>query len=442
MNIGIVGGGMMGLATAHYLCRQGFQVTILEKEAEIGGLSRSVELLPDLHWDRYYHVILSMDSELLSFLDEMGLSPDVRFRETRTGFFTDGMLHSMSTIMEFLKFKPLSLSDKLRLAAGILYVNQIRDWNRLEKLYVRTWLTQIFGRRVYEKIWDPLLRSKLGAAKEQAAASFIWATIRRYYGTRHTASKRELMGCVSGGYSSVLRRIEELLSARGVKVLTGHEVRSVEPGTDGRISVDCGRGSTLKFDRLIMTVSNPDIMALCPFFDSGFLSRLQAVRYLSLLCVTLVLKKSVSPYYIINLTDPGFPFTGVIDATNVVPEEVLGGRGLLYLPRYMAPGDSFQTRPDEQVMRSFLDGLRRVFPDFREKDILAHVVNREKRVQPIQEVEYSEKIPPFDTPVANLHMVNTTMIQNSTLNNNQVIGLARRMAAHLSGRSIGMLDIQ
>lgn len=431
MKAGIVGGGMMGLATAFYLSQGGAQVTILEKENEIGGLSRSLDLLPDLRWDRYYHVILSTDRELLRFLDELGLSLDIRFRETKTGFYTDGELHSMSTTLEFLKFKPLTLWDKIRLGAGILYVNSIRDWSRLEKMYVRGWLTRVFGRRLYERIWDPLLRSKLGAAREEAAASFIWATIRRYYGTRHEAAKRELMACVREGYHSVLQRMREILVRRGVEILTGHEVFAVDPVGGGRARVQCSGGRTGEYDRVIMTISNPDILRICRLFPRDFASRLEAVRYLSLVCVTLALRKPLSPYYIINLTDPGFPFTGIIEATNVVPKEVLGGRGLIYLPRYMAPGDPYLARPDAEVLRSFLEGLGRVFTGFEQSDILACTVDRERYVQPIHDIDYSSRTPSFDTPVENLHIVNTTMIYNSTLNNNQVIALAGRMAAHL-----------
>ena len=143
MHIGIVGGGMMGLATAYYLNKIGHQVTILEKEKEIGGLSGSTRILQGIHWDRFYHVILSTDTELLNFIDEIGLAPDVQWRETKTGFYSDGKLHSMSNTLEFLKFKPLSLLDKLRLGAGILYTSKINNWKRLEKIYAKTWLKRV-----------------------------------------------------------------------------------------------------------------------------------------------------------------------------------------------------------------------------------------------------------------------------------------------------------
>ena len=112
---------MMGLATAYYLNRQGVRATVLEKHREVGGLSRSMQMPSGIRWDRYYHVILSTDTELLEFIDELGLSPEVAFMETKTGFFTDGQLFSMSNAWEFLKFRPLSLVDKLRLGTGIVF---------------------------------------------------------------------------------------------------------------------------------------------------------------------------------------------------------------------------------------------------------------------------------------------------------------------------------
>ena len=91
----------MGLATAHYLSKKGHQVTILEKGKEIGGLSRSTEILAGVHWDRYYHVVLSTDTELLSFIDEIGLLSDVKFKETKTGFYSGGHpLHGRIDMVE------------------------------------------------------------------------------------------------------------------------------------------------------------------------------------------------------------------------------------------------------------------------------------------------------------------------------------------------------
>ena len=68
MKIGIIGGGMMGLATAFYLSRNGHDIVIFEKDPQVGGLSKSEEMMPGFRWDRFYHVILSTDTDLLGFI--------------------------------------------------------------------------------------------------------------------------------------------------------------------------------------------------------------------------------------------------------------------------------------------------------------------------------------------------------------------------------------
>ena len=428
MHVGIIGGGMMGLATAFYLNKKGIKVTILEKEGEIGGLSRSQEIIPGLYWDRFYHVILSTDKELLKFIDEIGLAHDVQFTETKTGFYTNGQLYSMSNTMEFLRFKPLSLIDKLRLGLGILYASKLKNWKRLEKIYVKSWLTRVFGRRNYEKMWEPLLRSKLGSAKNEASAALIWAIIKRYYGTRHSSSKTELMGCVKGGYYAILHHVSEYLQKNGNTILVGHGVEEIRSSNGGGTRVQCQNGKSLRFDRLIATTPNPTIVKMWPDMPSDVRSNLESVRYLSILCATLVIKRSLTPFYITNLTDMNLPFSGLIESSHVIPSSFLNGNALLYLPRYLPAGDPFYEETDEYVLENFIEALSGMFRDFSKNDIIAQRVNRETFVQPIQEVGYSEKILPMKTPLENFYFVNTTMILNSTLNNNQVIRLAQKAA--------------
>jgi protoporphyrinogen oxidase len=431
MDICIIGGGMMGLATAYYLSGSDNNIVVLEKENEVGGLSRSAEICPGLRWDRYYHVILSTDTNLLNFIDDIGLSLDVRFRTTKTGFFTDGRLHSMSNIFEFITFKPLPLVSKFRLGLGILFASRIRNGTRLEKVYAKNWLIRIFGRRNYEKLWDPLLRSKLGTASPKASGAFIWAIIKRYYGTRKNGSKQELMGCIRGGYHSIFNQIQEILKRKQVAILLDRTARKIVPQPDGRIGVTDQRGETSLYDKVVSTLPNPNVKALLPEGCRNLKAQLSRIDYLNLVCVVLVLKRSLCPYYVTNITDPGFPFTGVIEATNVVPEDILGGRALVYLPRWMPEDDPYIHQPDGAILEQFYGGLKRVFPDFDEDQVTAAHVHREYNVQPIQTLDYQHHVPSMETEISGLYLVNTSMILNSTLNNNQVIGLARKMAARL-----------
>lgn len=419
---------MTGLATAYYLTKDGANVTLLEKKEQTGGLAQSSEIVPGLYWDSYYHVILTSDEELLSFLSEIGLGDNIRFRETKTGFYTDGSIHSMSTTLEFLRFPPLTLWQKFRLGIGILYASKFVRAYQIDNLSAHEWLTKIFGRKVAEKIWFPLLNSKLGSASKEASASFIWACIARYYGTRQKSSKKEMLGCVTEGYLEIISQAREAILRQNGKILVNHETRSLEVLPNGRIRLHFKSGESKDFDKVIATVPNPQLTTFWPDIPNHEKQQLERIRYLQLICVRLLLKKPLSEFYVLNLTDPGLPFTGVIDATNVMPEEILKGRALVYLPRYMTEDDEFFNMPDEDILKLFTDALSKIFNHFSSSDILTSEIFRNKFVQPIQEKNYSSMVPEMTTSIDNFFIVNTSMIVDSTLNNNEVIKLARSVS--------------
>ena len=79
------------------LAQRGFKVTILEASDRLGGLAAPTKIGP-YTWDRFYHVILMSDSHLLDLLKQLNLTDQVHWRETKTGFYTDGKLYSLSNL--------------------------------------------------------------------------------------------------------------------------------------------------------------------------------------------------------------------------------------------------------------------------------------------------------------------------------------------------------
>ena len=175
-SVGIVGGGVLGMTLAWRLRQRGFAVTIIEGAPSSGGLT-SPQSIGEYTWDRFYHVTLQSDLNLRALLGEIGLDHLLRWETTRTGFYVDGNLYSLSSSLDFLRFPPLSLVDKARLAATILLASRIKDWRRLEAIPVADWLRRWSGRRTFDRIWLPLLKSKLGENYRLASAAFIWAII-------------------------------------------------------------------------------------------------------------------------------------------------------------------------------------------------------------------------------------------------------------------------
>ena len=111
-NIAIIGSGFLGLTLALRLAESGANVTVYESAPEIGGLASAWQI-GDVVWDKHYHVTLLSDSFTRKIVEEIGLKNEFEWVETKTGFYTDGKLVSMSNTLEFLKFPPLDLICKI-----------------------------------------------------------------------------------------------------------------------------------------------------------------------------------------------------------------------------------------------------------------------------------------------------------------------------------------
>ncbi len=96
----VVGGGMLGLTLALRLPRPGQAGHGLRTgaTASVGSRARGRSTRADgpITWDRHYHVTLLSDAALRAVLDELGLDAQMQWVETKTGYYSDGTLSSVS----------------------------------------------------------------------------------------------------------------------------------------------------------------------------------------------------------------------------------------------------------------------------------------------------------------------------------------------------------
>ena len=427
-NWGIVGGGLLGLTLAHELAKQGQRVTLFESADSLGGLASAWQLETEsgerVVWDRHYHVTLLSDTHIRAVLNEIGLEPEMQWVETRTGFYTDGKLYSMSNTAEFLRFPPLRLLDKLRLGATIFYASRITDWKRLETIPVADWLRKLSGTRTFEKIWLPLLRAKLGENYQHASAAFIWTTIARMYAARRTGLKKEMFGYVPGGYARVLARFAEELARKNVSIRLNQAVTQIKAESNGEVSLAFGNGQAERFDQVIVTAAAPIAARLCHGLKPEESALLNGIRYQGIICASLLLKEPLANYYVTNLTDDGLPFTGVIEMSAFVDRQHFGGHALVYLPKYVPADDPAFALSDEEIRETFIAALERMYSHFRRDDVLSFRLSRVKYVLPIPTLSYSERVPPMVTSLPGVYLVNSSQILNGTLNANETVSLA------------------
>lgn len=417
---GVVGGGILGMQIANRLLKAGHEVTLLEAEDTLGGLTNTWKL-DQITWDKYYHVILLSDMILRNLLEEIGLSDQLKWVETKSGFYTDRKLYSMSNSVEFLQFPPLSLIDKFRLGFTIFYASKVKDWKRLEQTPVSDWLQRLSGKNTFEKIWLPLLRAKLGENYKHTSAAFIWSTIQRMYAARRTGLKKEMFGYVEGGYAKILQTFTEHLLENGAQIKTGFRVKNIKK-VNSSFKITCTQEQVEAFDRLVVTVPSSVIPFICEDLSEEEIAKHRQIEYLGVICASVLLKKSISPYYVTNITDPT-PFTGIIEMTNMVDRTSFEGNALVYLPKYVKKTDEIFSWDNEKIKTHFADTLVNMYDHIQADDIVAIQVAKAANVFALSTIGYSQKLPPIESSVPGLYLLNSAHIVNGTLNVNETLQL-------------------
>lgn len=424
---------MLGLALAHELSKKGVRVTLLEASQELGGLAAPWELEDSetgerITWDRHYHVTLLSDTRLRKLLDEIGLSDELRFVETKTGFYAGGKMHSMSSTLEFLNFPPLKLWEKFRLGMTIAGGSKIKNWRRLEQIPVTDWLRKWSGEGAFQKVWLPLLKAKLGDTHKRVSAAFIWAHISRMYAARRSGHKKEMFGYVRGGYPRLIERLAEVLEESGVELITDAPVAktvAIDATNGGGVEVQlAGDRGTLKFDHVAFTTPSPVIARAVPDLSEKERTQHFGIEYLGIVCASLLLKKPITEYYVTNITDEWVPLTAVIEMTTIIDPAEVGGRHLVYLPKYCPADDKLFERSDEELREEWLGALEKMHPGFSRDDVVAMKFSRVRSVMALPTLNYSERLPSMKTSVPGVWAVNSAQILKGNLNVNETIQVA------------------
>jgi len=137
-----------------------------------------------------------------------------------------------------------------------------RNRERLDDMSVRAYIVGVAGRRVYEVVWEPLLRGKFGPYADSVSAAWLWWKLVDRGGSRDSRG-HELLGYLRGGLGRVLDRIIEGLLARGHHVHLGSGAIALE-GDGRRISRIVTDEGAFDIDAAVAAAQTPDVAKLLP----------------------------------------------------------------------------------------------------------------------------------------------------------------------------------
>lgn len=428
--VAVVGGGILGSTVALRLAQAGHKVTLLERAPTFGGLAGTMDF-GGHQVDRFYHVVTPADGHMIGMAEELGLGDQLRFRPVGAGFWIDGELRDFNGVMDLLKFKPLSLVQRLRLGWYVAMCQVRKRYGRLDDMPLEKHLKRHAGKGVWNKIWKPLLDSRFERHPEGLPATYLWSRTRRMSTAREGGGNGEEFGHLIGGHQRLIDAIVTRAQELGVEARAGVPVEGLAMDDNGVVGVRVD-GEVERYDLTISTLQPPALKFLLPEQLSPLLDAYPK-RWLGCVCLVLKVKKPLMPYYAVNIAEDT-PITSAVETTQVLGTDHTDGLHLMYLPRYCAPDAPEQTEDDQSIYDRFTAQLARMSTEFRHEDVVDWTVQRAKLVEPVHGLGAGRTIPPIFPDVPGLALASNAQIYPYLLNGDSVIRFAEEVAGKASER--------
>ena len=433
--IGIIGGGYAGLTAAYELQKHGYAVTVLEKYGTWGGQAATVPLL-DTRIEYFYHHLFGSDAYILGLMDELGISDQLRWIESKVGWFSDGQIYDLVSPLDLLRFKPLNLFNRIKLGLMYLYLPRINDWRRLERITARDWILRYMGQDIYQRFWGPLLRGKFGDMADQVSMTWLWGKIKVRGSSRQGASAKELLAYPQGSFEIITQALVDHLRANGAELYLNAQATDLttDPDNPRKVTGVVTSKGTYPFDAVIATAPAYTLLDIAPpAMDEAYAATLRSVRYQAALVLLMVSKQSLSRIYWMNIADRTMPYVAVIEHTNYVPPSEYQGRHLIYVSNYLERDDPRFGMKSSELFELYLPHLKRINPAFDADWIEQKLVFRAASGQPVITRNYSQRIPDHRTPIEGLYLANTLQIYPEDRGINYSVQLGQKISRIVHG---------
>lgn len=266
--VGIVGGGLAGLAAGCALADAGLRVTVFERRPYVGGRASSYEHPGTGEVvDNCQHVLLGCCTNLLDFYRRLGVSDKIRWFDELTFIEPGGRTSRMSpswlpapmhNMPTFFGAKMLSAGDKLAIAKAMAKISRGLPEDSAGDFL--SWLKSNHQtERAIERFWKTVLVSALNEDLDRISVRYAAQVFRESFMKSAEAGK---MGLPSIPLSDLYGFATEYIRARGGQVLLRSAVTAIGP-KQSSVGVFCSSGEQ-QFDFALLAAPFQTAASLLP----------------------------------------------------------------------------------------------------------------------------------------------------------------------------------
>ena len=414
MKIAIVGAGFTGLAAGLKLLKAGHQVTIFEKDSLPGGLAVGFKD-PKWQWtlEKHYHHWFTNDDKILTLAKEIGCS--VLIKRPETSVYVNDKFYKLDSPSDVLKFPELSLFQRLRMGLTLALLKYNPFWKMFEQYRASDFLSKMMGEKPYKILWEPLLVKKFGPFAYNISLAWFWARI-----VKRTPS----LAYPEGGFLEFANAITLIIRKRGGEVLFNNEIKKIGTGKNETVEID-----GLIFDKVVVTLPTSLFVQITSQLPTDYKRKLLDLKEIGAINLILRLKKPFfqDNTYWLNVCNPKFPLTAIVEHTNFMEKKYYNNEHLVYLGNYLPNDHPFMHMNKEELLKTYDSSLIKINKTYKSNLIDSHLFS-DAFAQPIIPVNYSKIIPPFKTPLKNVYLASMQQVYPWDRGTNYAVELGEKVA--------------
>jgi protoporphyrinogen oxidase len=389
--VAVIGAGIGGLTAGYELSKKEYKVTIFEKEKEIGGLLSDFKIAGK-NLEKTYHHIFKTDKEIISLIEELGLKNKLKWHKSSTGIYSNGKFYPFNGVIDLLKFGELNLIGKVRLGLVYLWLKFDKNFSKYENITAAEWMEKLAGKRAYEVIWEPLLKGKFHEYYKKVSMAWLWARIHTRGGSKNEKNE-EVLGYIDGGFGQIINKLKEKIKIINKEIINIKELEKI-------------------FDIVIDT------------------RPIKGVDYIGAVDVVFSSTQNLSDYYWHNINDLKSPFLAFIQHTNLVDKKNYDNKHIYYLGTYVPQNHKYFKCSNKEIEKEWFDYLKKIKPNFDEKQVLEKNIFRFKNAQHIVATNY--KVPSYKIR-DNLYQLNFAQIYPEDRGINFAVKEAKKLVKEIIG---------
>ena len=252
----IIGAGISGLSTAHFLSKKTSQFLLLESSSKLGGVIQS-KSINDFICENGPNTVLLNNKATIELIKDLGLWDVLCYPKDESNkkrfVFDDGNLTKIpNSFLEFLSSGLISVKSK------IFLLSEFFRGRHKENTTVYNFIKKRFGKEIHDKLFEPFLTGIYAGDTRKMSAKHslknLWNYDQKYGSIFKAIFSEKLKRSNSFNFPNGLRQmIDSLGQSLNKNILKGAEVTKVSK-VSGGYEVLVNNSYTVKCKKIVSTV--------------------------------------------------------------------------------------------------------------------------------------------------------------------------------------------